>query len=126
VVCDDGDTCTDDVCVDGTTCDNTLKPGIASVTCTCEQVAPDTCEGLELPRKVQRYVTRACRFFAQAVDARPKKQRKRLRQGARALRRAIAAISRAQVHGFSPECAADLVSFYRQAGDRATLLAEEI
>jgi hypothetical protein len=71
-------------------------------------------------------VTRACRFFAQAVDAKPRKQRKRLRQGARALRRAIAVISRAQAQGFSPECAADLVTFYREAGDRAALLADEI
>jgi hypothetical protein len=114
------------MCVDGVQCENAPKTGIESVTCTCVQVMPDACEGLELPKKVQRFVTRACRYFAQAVDARPRKERRRLRQGARSLRRAVSAVTRAQLQGFSPECAADLAAFYRAVSDRAALLADQI
>jgi hypothetical protein len=74
---------------------------------------------------VQRYTTRACRLFDAAVDAPARKERRRLRQGARALRRAVAVVVRAQVRGLAPECAAALADQYRSAGDQAAFVATQ-
>jgi hypothetical protein len=123
-VCDDGDACTDDVCTPGVGCENPPKLGLDSVTCTCDRALPDTCAGVALPTKVQRLSARACRFFSDAVDAKPGPRRRKLRQGARALRRAIAAVVRAQLKGLPPECASDLTQGYRDASERASLLAD--
>jgi hypothetical protein len=79
-----------------------------------------------VPRAVARYTTRACRIFADVADAPIKRQRRRLRQGARALRRAVGVIVRAQLHGLAPECAAALAEQYRDASDRASVAADRI
>jgi hypothetical protein len=125
VPCDDGDPCTDDACIAGV-CDNVLKTGLDAVTCTCDRTQPEVCADQSLPRSVARYTTRACRLFADALDATPRRQRRRLRQGARALRRATAAVVHAQRHGLAPECAAALAEQYRDASDRASIAADRI
>jgi hypothetical protein len=124
VPCDDADPCTDDTCVGGV-CENAPKVGIESLTCTCDRVLPDQCVGVSLPKSLQRYTSRACRLFDAALEASPKKQRRRLRQGARALRRAASVVIRAQVRGVAPECAAALADQFRATGDQATFLASQ-
>jgi hypothetical protein len=125
VPCDDGDPCTDDACLAGT-CDNAAKTGFDAITCTCERTQPVVCAGQSLPRAVTRYTTRACRLFSEVADAPPRRQRRRLRQGARALKRAIAVVVRAQVRGLAPECAAALAEQYRDASDRASIAADQL
>ncbi len=110
----------------GVGCENTPLTGLDAVTCTCPPVAPSICDGQAIPSAVQRYSARACRLFAQAVDAPPRRQRRRLRQGARALRRAVAIAVRAQIKGVAPECAAALAEQYGAASDRASSLAEQM
>jgi hypothetical protein len=95
------------------------------LTCTCDRVLPDQCVGATLPKSLQRYTSRACRLFDAALEASPKKQRRRLRQGARALRRAASVVIRAQVRGLAPECAAALADQFRSTGDQATFLASQ-
>jgi hypothetical protein len=101
------------------------KVGLASVTCTCDRVLPSVCAGDELPRSVKRNTTRACRLFGAAVNAKPRGQVRKLRQGARALKRAAAAVVRAQVRGLSPECAAALYDQYLSASDQASTVAAQ-
>lgn len=110
----------------GIGCDNAPVGGLDAVTCTCARVLPQACEGAALPPAVERLTTRACRFFSQALDTTPRRQRRRLRQGARALRRAVAVVTRAQLRGLAPECAAALVADYRDASDRASQAADRI
>ena len=100
--------------------------GLDGITCTCAQAVPSACDGQQIAPKVQRLSTRACRLFAQAVDAPARRERRRLRQGARALQRALNAVVHAQLRGLAPECAAALADHYRQASDRAVLLADTI
>jgi hypothetical protein len=107
-------------------CDNVPKQGIDAVTCTCDRPLPATCEGLALPQRVQKLSARACRLFGNAVDASPGRKRHRLRQGVRALRHAINAVVHAQLHGLAPDCATDLNDRYRDASERASLLADTL
>jgi hypothetical protein len=125
ITCNDDDPCTDDTCTPAG-CDNVPKVGLESVTCTCEQALPTVCAAEELPRSVKRNTTRACRLFSAAVTAKPRGQVRKLRQGARALQRAAAAVVRAQVRGLSPECAAALYDQYLSASDRAAAAANQI
>jgi hypothetical protein len=125
IPCDDGDPCTDDTCVAGI-CDNAPKLGLDAVTCTCERIQPTVCASESIPRGVTRNATRACRLFSAAVDSTPKRQRRRLKQGAKALRRAAAIAVRAQVRGLSPECAAALTNQFEDATERATIAASQI
>ena len=125
IVCDDGDPCTDDACVAGI-CESTDKTGLDAVTCTCDRPLAAVCVGQTIPRVIQKSTTRACRLFAAAVDAKPRRQRRELRQGARALRRAVSAAIRAQLRGLAPECAAALSEQYQDAADRASLAADQL
>jgi hypothetical protein len=76
--------------------------------------------------KVQRTTTRACRLFSAAADSTPRRERRRLKLGARALRRAGAMIVRAQLRGLAPECAAALADQYQDAVDRASFAADQL
>jgi hypothetical protein len=125
VPCDDGDPCTDDACLLGV-CENAEKTGLEAVTCTCERTQPDVCAGQALPKAVARYTTRACRLFSEVLDAPPRRQRRRLRQGARALKRAVAIVVHAQLRGLAPECAAALTDQYRDASERASVAADRL
>jgi hypothetical protein len=107
-------------------CDNSAKTGLDAVTCTCERTQPTICASQTIPRAVARYTTRACRLFGTVADAPSRRQRRRLKQGARALKRAVAIVVRAQLRGLSPECAAALADQYRDASDRASVAADQI
>jgi hypothetical protein len=61
-----------------------------------------------------------------AVDARPRKQLRRIRQAVRALRRAESAVVRAQTKGLAPECAAALSEEYRGTADLAGILLAQL
>jgi len=113
------------VCTAGV-CENVEKTGLDSVLCTCGQSLPDECTGTTLPKTVQRLTTRACRLFNAVADAPAKKQIRRLKQAARALLRAKAAVVRAQRRGVVPECAAALAESYGDTSDRAVSLAGQI
>jgi hypothetical protein len=122
ILCNDDDPCTDDVCTTAIGCEHAEKVGLASLTCTCERTLPLVCVGEPLPRSVQRYATRACRLFNSAIDARPKKQARRLKQAVRALRRAESAVVRAQTKGVAPECAAALAAEYRGTAEHTAAI----
>jgi hypothetical protein len=123
LVCNDDEPCTDDVCTAGVGCEHFDKVGLASLTCTCERTLPAACATVaELPRSVLRYTNRACRLFTGAVDAKPRKLARRIKQAVRALRRAESAVVRAQTRGLAPECAAALAEQYRGTADRAAVI----
>jgi hypothetical protein len=123
VPCDDTEACTDDFCIDGV-CDNVPRTGIDGVVCTCERPLPLECTTQTIPTSAQRLTARACRLFSAAVEAPRAKQRRRLARGARALRRAVARVVRAQLKGLSPECAAALTTQYQDADERASAIVE--
>jgi hypothetical protein len=125
VVCDDGDPCTTDICVDGV-CDNVPEPGIDFVVCSCSQPVPVVCADQTIPNRVERFAARACHLFSSALDAPAFRQRRRLRSGARALRRAVTILVRPQVRGLTPECASALADTLQTVSDRATNLADTL
>jgi hypothetical protein len=125
LLCNDDDPCTDDFCTAGV-CENVDRTGLDSVLCTCGQTLPVECAGTQPPKTVERLASRACRLFSTVADAPVRKQVRRLKQAARTLLRAEAAVVRAQRRGLAPECAAALAERYRVAGDRATNLAGQI
>ena len=86
---------------------------------------PAACAGLVVPANIQRYVTRACRLFDAAADAKPRAERRELRQGVRALHHAITAATRAQLKGLAPECAAALTQRYSDAVERVVVLQSQ-
>jgi hypothetical protein len=126
IPCDDGDPCTDDACIPALGCENVPRTGLDAVTCTCARALPDICIGQTVPKRVQKFATRACRLFSQAVDAKPARQRRRLKRGAQSLRRAAAAVVHAQLRALAPECAAALADQFRDASDRAAFAADQI
>jgi ribosomal protein L44E len=86
---------------------------------------PAICAASTLPKSVQRYTSRSCRLFnvAATLENKPRARARRLRQGARALERAVSAVVRAQRRGLAPECAAALAEEYRATASRATGLS---
>jgi hypothetical protein len=106
-------------------CDNAPKRGLEAVTCTCDRTQPEVCAGESVTRGVTRNATRACRLFSEALDAPPRRQRRRLKQGVKALRRASALAVRAQLRGLSPECAAALAEQFADASERASAAASQ-
>ena len=126
IPCDDGEPCTDDLCFPGVGCEHADKTGVAAVTCTCERELPAECADQAIPKRIQNYRIRACRLFSQALQGKPGRQRHRLKQGAKGLRRGISAVVQAQLRGLAPECAAALADQFRDASDRATLAADQI
>src|SRR5262249_60734783 len=68
--CEDGDPCTDEVCVPGDGCVRRPATGVASVTCMCRRPAPVVCAGQRIPPAVDRRLARVCTSFHGAATKR--------------------------------------------------------
>jgi hypothetical protein len=122
VACDDGDPCTDDVCVAGHACGSKPTVGFASVTCTCQRSGPEACVGQRVPRSVARRHARLCGGFDGAAAKRTPPFR-RLRRDVAALNGSMGAVVRARKKGrISNDCAAALEAELHDAKDRAARL----
>jgi hypothetical protein len=117
-VCDDGDPCTDDVCVAGLGCVSTPLEGAASVACTCQRARPATCGRDLVPRALERRKARLCGLVAGGSWS-----PKRLRAAAKKLDGTMKILVRSFAKGkVSHECADALGADVRDASDRAKRL----
>jgi hypothetical protein len=117
--CDDGDPCTDDVCVPGDGCVSTPASGFASVTCTCGRSAPAACLGQRVPEAIARRHARLCSGFADAATKRGVPLR-RLRRDLTTLKGSMGVVARARKkRRISNDCAAALLTEVHDAKQRA-------
>jgi hypothetical protein len=124
VACDDGDPCTDDVCVGGTQCRNDPLTGIDGVTCACSVPLSSLCPEQPLPASIEKLADKACTLFDDAASAPPKRQRRKLLAGAQLLKKAIARAGRAMKTGALPaNCGEVVVQRIGAARDHARQLA---
>jgi hypothetical protein len=96
--------------------------GIDGVRCACQRLLPPSCTGLLIPSRVGVLATKACSLFDKATEARS--QVRRLKRGARLLRRAAIVVGRAGSEDrLARDCAAALEQWLNEARERAERLA---
>ena len=118
--CDDGDPCTTDACV-SLACVHTDVSGVAGVLCPCQRLAPASCEGTELPRKIERNRERACASAAElTASSEARKIRKTSGRIAKRWRASIHRLERARA--VPQACAHLLRSQFTDAAERAESL----
>jgi beta-propeller repeat-containing protein len=118
--CEDGDPCTDDLCIDGHGCVSEPLSGLASVTCTCERPTPATCAGEPLPASITTRREHTCSLVAGAATATDRTlARRRLKRAIKSLKDSIKILPRARREGLSDACAAALEGDARDTKDRA-------
>jgi hypothetical protein len=128
-VCDDGDACTVDICIDGRRCESSEAVGVDSVTCACQALFPTSCRGLLIPQRAAVLATKACSLFDKAALGTGTRQSTRqLVRGAKLMRRASTIVGRAGTsRKLSQTCATELVArLWTHAtgpGDRQTCVS---
>jgi len=123
-VCDDGDACTVDICIDGRRCESSEAVGVDSVTCACARLFPASCRGLLIPQRAAVLATKACSLFDKAALG-TRQATRQLVRGGKLMRRASTVVGRAGASGrLSQACATDLVARLRDAHDRAERQAD--
>jgi hypothetical protein len=119
VVCDDGDACTVDICIDGLRCESSDAIGAESVTCACKQLVPASCRGLLIPQRAAVLATKACSLFDKAALG-TRQSTRQLVRGGKLMRRASTIVGRAGTsRRLSQTCATELVARLLDAHDRA-------
>jgi subtilisin family serine protease len=122
LVCSDGDTCTQDLCSPEAGCQFPQLESLASVSCILERGLP-SCPGVNLPASVRERFLRAQRLIARGEAAQSRRTQRRLvKQAARVLRRAAAAVERAR--RLPPDCMSAVASSLGDARNRARLVAQ--
>jgi subtilisin family serine protease len=123
-VCDDGDTCTENLCAPDAGCQFPALDGVASVRCVLDRGLP-SCPGVELPASVQRRFARAQHLIDRGESARRRrKQRLLVRRAARVLKQAATAVTRAPT--LPPECVTSLSGTLGAARERARAVAQAL
>src|SRR4029453_17743239 len=124
LVCDDGDTCTENVCAADAGCQFPALEGVQSVSCVLDRGLP-SCPGVALPASVQRRFARAQRLLARGESARGRrKQRILVRRAARVLKQAAGSVTRSRT--LPPECVTSLAESLGAARDRARAVAQAL
>jgi hypothetical protein len=121
--CDDGDPCTDDVCVPDRGCTSTPASGFASVTCTCRRPAPTACAGLALPAAIGIRVERVCTLFVNAAET-PNRATtvRRLKKATKTLKATMRVVTRSGKRGVPAACVVALTDELQDSAGRAERL----
>jgi len=124
LVCDDGDTCTEDLCAPDAGCQFPALEGVQSVSCVLDRGLP-SCPGVTLPASVQRRFARAQRLVARGESAPGRrKQRTLVRRAARVLKQAATSITRSRT--LPSECVTSVAESLGAARDRARAVAQAL
>ena len=111
-LCDDGDPCTRDECVDNT-CRHPARTGIASVTCSYEArgLQVPLCAGETIPASLLKKLTGGRQQAGRAAATTDLRKAKRAVKKSDAILRGLqSAIRRLRAHHMSPTCADQLAA----------------
>jgi len=119
LVCDDGEPCTQDGCVEGQGCVFPLRTGAASASCICDRALPAACASDPLPKALRKLFQRACTLLRKAAaTSKPKKAKSIVKHAAPLLKKTLAT-ARSRKTKLSAGCKQDLAAFFTEAKQRA-------
>lgn len=125
--CGGDDPCTGIVCGPGQRCAAAASTGFESLACVCRRPTPAACRAKDLPRRLSRRATRACKLVGRAQKAKPAKQRRLvIAAGRRFAAARRAALSRASQRQLGDDCQNAMATSFEDASGRASQLGREL
>jgi hypothetical protein len=120
--CDDDDPCTSFACGDDGRCEHRSLTGLPGATCVCTRRPPGACSGAQLPKRLTKKETRACKLLSRAATGtKPRRVGKLLKKAGRAWEAATRAATKPRaVKGIPPTCVEALRERFHDAGARTT------